>query len=757
MKTITTYILLILLLCYSCSVRKYIPDGRFLYKESSLKITPKNLGNDTIKDLAAVEQTLENLLYPKPNSKILGMRLGLLAHYKTQQEHPGFFYKFLAKKIGEEPVYLKDSDRTKTEELIENRLRNRGFFKSEISSEVVKNENTAAINYSVTVQDPYTMATYQVDTMPNAIKKVIQESLTDTPLKKGERFDLKLFKLERERIDQKLKKIGYYNFNADFLIFEADTNQYDTKKFDLFLRLKKEVPPRALVPYEVSEINVHPNYEFTQSVKDTVMFQAMNFVQDSTFFKPKRLAPYITFAAGEQYSPEKSRRTSKRLSSLGTYKFVNIRYEEIDSIDDPVSPRKLRAAIFLSPLKKRALKMELQAVSKSNNFVGPTLLTRYSNRNLFKGGETLNISGSIGYETQLGGQNSAGLSSLQLGLNSDLIFPRLLTPIRIDHPFEYEIPTTKISAGVELLDRSKLYRLNSFTTSFGYGWNANRYVYHKLNPISINYVNLSNKTAEFEKILNDNSFLRSSFDQQFIAGLTYSFQYNELSDSSIKNPIFAKIDLDIAGNVLSLLSGKRAENEPAKSFLNLEYAQYVKADIDLRYHIKIADKQQLVSRVFAGWGLAYGNSQTLPFSKQFFSGGPYSVRAFRIRSLGPGIYTPKEEDTGDFFDRSGDIRLEANLEYRFPLFNYVFGAAFVDAGNVWLTKENDALPGGKFTSDFVRQLGVGAGLGVRVDIQNFVIRFDLAVPIQKPFLPKGKRFDQDLKEAILNFAIGYPF
>ena len=190
-------------------------------------------------------------------------------------------------------------------------------------------------------------------------------------------------------------------------------------------------------------------------------------------------------------------------------------------------------------------------------------------------------------------------------------------------------------------------------------------------------------------------------------------------------------------------------------FLGLQYAQYAKGDVDIRYHYKLDNKGQvLVGRLFGGLGYSYGNSESLPFVKQYFSGGPYSVRAFRIRGLGPGNYQPENESNYDaYFDRAGDIRLEANLEYRFPLFNYVNGAIFTDAGNVWLLRENDALPGGKFTSSFLNELGIGSGVGVRVDIQGFVIRFDLASPLKRP--SKSWKFEYDSPK--LNFAIGYPF
>ena len=766
MKKVIQYIISIiyLLTLISCGVTKFIPEDEKLYTGGTLELKK----TDTIKDVAEIENELESLLRPKPNSKILGIRLGLYYHYKGQKEKPGFINKFLNKKFGEEPVYLSDIDVPKTEELIDNRLQNRGFFKNQVENKTNTKEHIANIEYSVAIEKPYRLASYQLDTLPDAMDKEIQATMPKTLIKEGDRFDLALFKRERERIDQRLKKKGYYNFNADFMIFEADTNRYDHKKFDLFLRLKEDVPQKSIVPYTIEEIDVYPRYysEKIDSPKDTITLEGINYIQEGLFFKPKRLHPYITFKEGQLYNPTVSKRTSERLSSLGTYKYVNIRFEEMDSINDGTTPKKLKASIFLSPLAKRSLRLELQAVSKSNSFTGPTLQARYSNRNLFKGGETLNITTTLGYETQIGGGSNRGLSSIQLGLGTDLIFPRLLFPIKIDRPFEYEIPNTKISLKAELLDRSKLYTLTSFSGAFGYEWNANRFVYHGLNPISINYTNLTNTTEEFDAILEENQFLQSSFDQQFIAGLTYTFIYNEINDPQIKNSFFTKVNFDIAGNLINLLAGgsnSEEEEEGPKTFLGLEYAQYAKIDTDFRYYFDLGNQHKLVSRLFAGVGVPYGNSNTLPFIKQFFAGGPYSVRAFNIRSLGPGTYDPEPDNnpdsdiiSGDFFDRSGDIRFEANLEYRFPLFPYVFGAVFADAGNVWLLNENPDLPGGKFSSDFMNELGIGTGIGVRVDIQNFVIRFDLAAPLKDPS-DQDSSFNFDLSKPVFNFAIGYPF
>ena len=740
---------------HSCSIRKYIPEDERLYKGATLQIESDSI----IKNEDNLKSDLETVLLPEPNSKFLGMYLGLYYHYKNQKENPGFINRWLNKKFGEEPVYQSDVKAFEVEELLLNRLENRGFFYSRATSEFDENEDEASIEYTLKVTNPYRMETYKLDSMPAPIYGDIKQMVDNTPFQKGMRFDLNSMKLERLRIDLNLKKKGYYNFDDSFLIFEADTNRYDNKSFDLFLKLKKEVPKKAVIPYQISKVNIYPNYEVADSIKtSTIRYNEKNFIQKEVFFKPKRLDPFIKIEEGQLYSPETSRNTARRLSTIGAYKFVNIQYKEIDTLATD-SLGLLEANIYLSPLTKRAFRAELQVVTKSNNFAGPAIALTYSNRNVFGGGETYNITTQVGYESQAGGGQNSGKTSLKLGLKNELIFPRVLFPINIGNDFfEYSIPKTKTSISLDYLNRTKLYTLLSGTALFGYLWDANKYVTHEINPISINYTELSNTTPEFEQILDENPFLRRSFEQQFISGLTYSFIYNGMVDTDRVHQKFLNFTFDIAGNSISLFGKEETPGAP-KTFLGLEYAQYAKADIDFHYHFNFAKNQTLAARLFAGYGLAYGNSDVVPFVKQYFAGGPYSVRAFRIRSLGPGTYNADEDDTsGGFFDKTGNIRLEANLEYRFPIVSYLKGAVFADAGNIWNSVENPTFDGkDKFTSNFINELGMGAGFGLRVDIQSFVIRFDLAAPFHDPSKREGERFNFDVGNPILNFAIGYPF
>jgi len=724
---------------------------------------------DSIQNISETRQELQSLLKPKPNATFLGMRPSLYFHYKAQKEKPGFIYKWLNKKFGEEPVYFSNVNPERMEGLILNRLDNKGFFYSSAQHDIDSTKQFASVRYKAVLPRPYSMETYELKKDTSKIYETIRKTLPDTPIKQGNHFDLALLKFERKRIDNQLKRKGYYNFNPDFLIFEADTNQYSNRKFNLVLRLKKEVPQKAKIPYVINSITVYPNNSITEDTRsqERSTIKGITFVQDSAFFKPERLASYILLKEGQFYNPETSRLTSNRLTAIGSYKYANIQFSETDTVVKNDSTGLLDVDIFLSPLTKKSLRAELQAISKSNGFSGPGVALTYSNRNVFHRGETFNIRGEFSYGIQLGSSDDAGLNSIVGGLNAELVIPTLL-PFSPDR-FKHTVPKTTINLGADFFNRSKLYTMTSINTSFGYALNANRFVYHDLKPISINFMNLANTTPEFEEILEQNPFLRASLEKQFIVGLIYSFTYNELVEKNKKGPIFFSTSLDLAGNTLGLFSAEDG------TVFGQEYAQYAKADLDFRYYRRWGKDNTIASRMYAGLGVPYGNSKTMPFSKQFFSGGPYSVRAFQTRSLGPGSFSASNTNSA-YFDQSGNFKLEANIEYRFPIKSYFKGALFIDAGNIWLTNDIELPPDeseegisfndelfekGKLGSDWLSEVAVGVGFGLRLDIQNFIIRLDVASPMRVPFLPKGERnkvpfFDDD-NSIIFNFGIGYPF
>lgn len=763
MRLLISIVLIFSAMLGSCSVKKFIPENESLYTGAELKLN----ADLQKKELKGLQSELEGLIKPSPNGKFLGFRFKLWSHYKGSREKPGFIFRFLKKRFGEEPVYFSQVNEERTVSILLNRLENKGYFYGDTDTERLDKKKFSSILYKMNFGEPYRLVKYELLGDSVEVMQEIKSTMDKTLLVRGERLDLDILKNERSRIERVLKDKGYYNFGADLLIFEADTNQYEDRSFDLYLRLKSDIPERAISPYSIREITVFPNYALNSEMEnaDTVTVKGVEVIQEGEVFKPELLVPYVLFRKGEKFDPQKSRLTSNRLSAIGNFRYVNITYDEVDSVKNEDGTLPLDANILLSPLNKRSLRAEIQGLTKSNSFVGPALILTYRNLNIFKGGEVFTLSTKIGYETQIAQGQRDRLTSTELGAQAGITFPRVIFPIPVMNRFQYAIPKTRVSVGYEYQYRSDLYKINSYNTTFGYFWQVNRHVYHEFNPISISIFDLRETTPEFEEILNQNPFLRRSFEQQFIFGLNYTFNYNQLVDEERKHAIFFGTTLDFAGNSLRVFNSLFNSENP-NDFFGLEYAQYGRMDIDFRHYWRITRETNLVSRIFAGAGIPFGETLSLPYVKQYFSGGPSSVRAFRIRALGPGTFIPENVNTSGFFDQAGDIRLEGNVEIRFPFTKYLKGAVFADAGNVWLYNDNEALPGGKFTNQWIKELGMGVGYGMRIDIQFFVLRFDLAIPVRKPWLPEDQRWldsfkisDRDWRREnmVLNFAIGYPF
>lgn len=762
------FLLVMIAVFFSCNVKKRVPEGKKLLTGAAVTIREGEKAGDT----KALHAELEELLRPKPNKKLLGMRVGLWAHNRVERKKGKFITKYLNKKYGEAPVYLDQVSADKTMELIQNRLENRGFFGSRIEVAVQETKKTAKINYTVFLTEPYILAAFSLTSDSLQIRKQIDSSLKRTLISIGMRYDLDVLKNERKRIDEYLKTKGYYNFNADYLIFRVDTN-YGNKTFHMYMSVKADVPERDIIPYKIREIYVYPNYAVsdTSSLATTTEYDGIHFIQKEELFKPKYLRTYILFKKGDLYNKRRQNLTANRLTSIGLYQYVNVRYKESDSVaKDSLTVGFLDATIFLSPLSKQSVRLEMQGLSKSNNFVGPALLASYRNRNLFKGGELITLSGRLGFETQLAGGRQTGLNSYEAGFQAELVVPRVISPVRITVKNSFSVPKTTFSLSFSLLNRVQYYGLHSALASYGYRWNTSRIVTHDLRLVSINYIKLARTTEAFDRILTDNPFLRRSFEQQFIVGPTYTFQFNQLAGKEKKHRFFVTANADVAGNLIHFIQSRTgAGSGGPRTIFGEQYAQYSKVDLDVRHYLQLTKETRLVSRVYAGIGVPGNNSLSLPYVKQFFAGGPNSIRAFRIRSLGPGTYRSQTLDVASFFDQAGDIKLEANMEYRFPIISVVKGALFADAGNIWLINGNPTLGipgGGSFSSRWAQELAVGAGFGFRVDIGFFVIRLDASTPLRKPFLPENDRWTTSFKygsgswrkeNLVWNFAINYPF
>jgi hemolysin activation/secretion protein len=332
------------------------------------------------------------------------------------------------------------------------------------------------------------------------------------------------------------------------------------------------------------------------------------------------------------------------------------------------------------------------------------------------------------------------------------------------------VPKTRFSISYNYLKEVRYFDMRTFQFIYGFRWKEDIRKEHELNPISVSYTSIGNKSDEFNALLASNPFLKKSYEEQFVAGLTYSYTYNEQVMQAKKMQYFFHLATEFAGNTFSLaklIAGEKISSDNPSKVIGSIYSQYAKLSIDGRSYYNFIDKSKLVMRFFAGVAKPYGNSSTLPYSKEFFSGGPNSIRAFHINSVGPGKYHQAVDNIG-FLQLGGDVKVEMNAEYRFPIFSFFKGAIFTDAGNVWLLKSNPANTGSPFSfSTFTNELAVGAGIGLRFDVSFFILRFDLATPLRKPWLEKNNSWVTNQinfgssswrsENLIFNVAIGYPF
>jgi hypothetical protein len=770
-----------------CSSTKTVPDGDALFAGYDVRVNDEKDSSNRRKDL---QTELSATVRPKPNASILGMRPKLWIYNAFYTERDKGIKNWIQNKLGEPPVLLSEVDTSSINEVMHARLHNRGYFYNEVQSDTTIKKKMATIKWTATVHEPYRIR--KVEYTPSdslAVNKLIRSTQAESLLKSGEPYDLEKMIAERARIDQVLKNRGFFYFAPTMLIFSADTT-VGNRQVDVLLRLKSDAPAHALRPYRIDNIFINSNYTLNDSlsVSDTLRFDAYNYIPNENYVRAKHVVPGLFVMKDSVYSRRNHLLTVSRLSGLSAYKFVNLQYERDTLYED-----RLDAFIYMTPALKKSLRAETQMVSKSNNLAGPGVSVSFRNRNAFKGSETLTLDLTGRFENQVGGrrvrstdepdpENPVGLNSYELGAQLSLTFPRLVAPFNLPNLRSAFVPKTRITLGYNFLNRVQFFQMNSFNASYGYNWRPKQTITHDFTPINLQYVQLGRQTDEFERLLARNPFLRSSFEEQFIIGSIYQHTFSTLSLEKKTHQFFNSTTLDVSGNsisaVQSLLGSEKRDDDAdppvaARTVFGQPYSQYTRIDNDFRYYFNFSEKSQLATRLIAGVGVPYNNSITLPYVKQFSIGGPNSIRAFRARSIGPGTYNVPDTVAFSFFDQVGDIKLEANAEYRFPIFGFLRGAVFVDAGNIWLINETYDSDGNlekpKFRAgNMFQELAVGTGFGLRIDIEFFVVRFDLGIPVRVPYEPQGERFvlndfrfgfnpPPDKYGMVLNVAIGYPF
>ncbi|PJJ09256.1 outer membrane protein assembly factor BamA [Flavobacterium sp. 1] len=762
-RYIRYFVVLSLFFVYGCSNTKYLPEGDLLYTGSSVTVKDSTMKK---KERKALENEMEGLLRPKPNKAILGLRPKLwfynLAGKPTKDK--GIRY-WLRNKVGEEPVLFSKVDLDYNAAVLRNFAENRGYFKNRVSADSTVNNKRATAEYIVQLRKQYKIKEVKFPEDSSALGKAIARTIRRSLLKEGNPYDLDIIKAERARIDARLKEKGFYYFNPDYILAQVDSTKGDYE-VRINLKIKDDTPEKAKTAYKIDKIMVYPNFAVS---KDTVKYKKEDIVQYNDFtiidtadtFNPRVFDRAILFKKGDFYNRKDHNLTLNRFVNLGTFSFVKNEFKTSDSLKNT-----LDSYYYLTLLPKKFIRVEVVGKTNSASYTGSEINVNWNNRNVFKGAELLTVSVFGGADFQLSGENN-GKNIYKLGAETSLTWPRFITPFHIHENSEF-VPRTKATLRYEFQNRTQLYSLNSFNASFGYLWKESIRKEHQLNVMDITYVSPNNVTAEYQEDIDEDSALGKVIEKQLIFGSTYSYTYTNTMQKRKKNTFYFNGELDLAGNITGLITGANIKKKDTIKIFNVPLSQYAKVKTDFRHYLKLGKETELASRIIVGIGLPYGNSNVMPTSKQFVSGGTNSIRAFRARTLGPGSYLNTETANSSYLpDQSGDLKLEFSTEYRAKLFSIVKGALFVDAGNIWLLNADPNKQGAKISKDFMKEIAVGAGAGLRFDLSFLILRTDLAFPLRKPWLSENDRWvidDIDFgnsawrkENLILNIAIGYPF
>lgn len=761
MKTNGSWLMMVgLFMLMGCNSTKYIADNEYLYEKGEVTIH-----NDTIPEdrKEAFETHLEDFLRPQPTSKF---KIALWNMGGGPDTTVGFIKRWI-KRQGAPPVLLSEVNREYNENLLRNRMENLGYFHASVTSDTLLNGQKATVEYDATTGRVFRINEVEFDVdSTQQIGRDILYTQNQTLLRKNQNYNLDVIIRERERIDVELKNKGYYYFNADHLLLEVDSMIGD-HKVDMFMTLKPETPATAKQPQRIGRVIVFPNHtqqsgEYSRRIpRNTELYDNQYYIVDrNNTYRNKVLANHIFFEPGELYNRNDHNMTINHFVNLNTFQFV-----KNDFVDSPDSSNTMDVYYYLTPMKRKSIRFEV--IGKTATvYNGTEANVNWTLRNAFKGFETLTFSVFGGFETQTGGNVNLNSSYIRYGAEAAISWPRLLSPYKWAPSRRY-IPRTFLRVGYEFLDRRTAYTLNSMTLNYGYSWQENVRKTHDLTAAEIIYVQPRNITDEYREQMEQFPTLAHIIEPQFSFGPNYSYTFQNTMEDS-KHTYYAKSGINTSGNVLGLIQGASFQDENFKTLFGTRYAQFVKAETDLRHYMKLTHNSTLVSRIMLGVSHSYGNSRSLPYLKQFFSGGPNGMRAFRARAVGPGTVNIDDFGIEDFFaDQTGDFKLELNAEYRAQISGMFHWAAFVDAGNVWLQREDPDKPGGALSKDFYKQLAVGGGLGLRVDLDFLVGRLDVAIPFRVPYkttdggwvfneINFGNR-DWRSQNLVFNLAIGYPF
>lgn len=694
--------------------------------------------------------------------------------------------------VGEAPVVYDSVATKKSSKQISLFLQTKGYFNNTVRDTTILKKKKAKVTYIIKGGQPYIVnkVFYSID--DTDINEFLMRDTANCVIKPKKNYDVDILQKERERIAAKLNNIGYFYFTKEYVVFKVDSNLNNhqlniTISIKPFAKASAEKKDSIIqtphTKYYLNNFYIDTEYDSrgrTRTVKDTLLFQDYHILYNQKLlFKPKIIAGSIFMKKGDLYQSKESEASYKRLSELRAFRFVNISFSPT-----PSQFNLLDCYIQLNPVMKQSFTIESEGTNRGGN-LGISGSFVYQNKNTFKGAELLEVRLRGGLEVQqLLTDNTTNTSNINIGqgipFNTiefgpeiNLFVPRFLTPFNLETS-KSAAPKTIFNVTVNYQRRPDFSRVIN-KIGLSYSWKESPEKRHTITPIELSVVKVT-LTSDFEKIINqtNNILIRNSYQDHFTTSTNYTFIYNDQSIGKRKNNHYLRFNLDLSGNFLRglyNLTNQPKNKNGSFEILDIPFSQYVRSDFDYRYYKFLGDYHQFVFRAAAGIGKPLDNLGVLPFERSFFAGGANGIRAWQIRSLGPGAYP-----SGFSFDRIGDMQLEGNAEYRFKLLKQLNGAVFIDAGNIWLLHKDAVYTDAEFKVDkFVQEFAIGSGIGARLDFSFFIIRFDLGVKLRDPQFNGTDRwviqyfFDDkwnanyrnlgrgDYPFLNFNLGIGYPF
>lgn len=671
----------------------------------------------------------------------------------------GWLYRHLAS----QPILISDLRTKMRIDNTELMLDNNGYFGSDVSYSIdynKKNPKKAKMIYDVKLPKAYRLDSIIYLERNSELTQLIDSFARKEPyLNRGEVFCVDSLAQVRINIVNKLRNKGYYYFQPDFIEFLADS-LLNPHHIALKLSLAENLPGMVLHPYKTRNIYTLIQRRSTGNpgTPDTIPTSRGDLIiMRPSHVRPGTIEDCITFREGRNLTVRQMNTTQQRLARLGMFSDIQIQPVPVDTTEG-----NSQLDVYISCRLDRPMEvsLEVNATSKSNSYIGPGLIATLTHHNLFGGGEKLNFQLNGSYEWQTGSDRSSVFNSYEFGLSASLAFPRLLAP-RFLKRTRRELNWTTFTLSGDILNRPHYFMMAEYSMGMQYDWNYSRHAMNSFTPLKISYTKLIRSTQEFDSIMSLNPAIAESFKSQFIPQMSYTYTYDRFFERARNNGINFQLQLTEAGNIFSgiySLCGVHGE----KKLFGTSFSQFVKGQAQIVYNRRLVPKkdQWLVTRFLIGAEHAYGNSSEVPYSEQFYIGGANSIRAFTVRSIGPGSYRAPKDVVNGYFDQTGTFKLEFNTEYRFPIVGILHGATFIDAGNIWLLKNDPLRPGGQLSpKTFWHDIALGTGVGLRVDIGMMVIRGDLGYGLHVPYDNGTPHyFNIPFKKAFaFHLAIGYPF